>query len=79
MLRHGRLVARAHHDPEPEIGETLCEQALRGAHQEDRLFQPVTAVHEPDLLRRVLGVMAGICLVPRPGAATKARARADRC
>jgi len=46
-----------------QVGETLGQEALGRAHEEDRLFQPAAAPHEPDLLAGVLGVVPGIGLV----------------
>ena len=63
MLGHDRLGPRAEHHLEPEVGEALGEQALRGADQEDRLLEPVAAPDQAHLLAAVLGVVPGIGLV----------------
>ena len=59
---HG-LGALAGDHLEPEVGEPLGEQALRGADHEDRLLEPALPADEADLLAAVLGVVAGVGLV----------------
>ena len=54
---------RPHDDLESEIGQSFGEEALRCTDQEDRLLEPLAIPDEPDLLARVLGVVAGIGLV----------------
>ena len=64
---------------EPEVGETLGQQALRRADEEDRLLELAAPANEPDLLAAVLGVMTGIGLVRDEVAERGATAPAGRC
>ena len=63
MLFENGFRLRAEQDLDAEIGQAFGQQALRGAHEEDRLFEPTVPPDQARFLTTVLGVVTGIGLV----------------
>ena len=63
MLGHDRVRLVTEQDLDAEVGQSLGQQALRRAHEEDRLLETISTADEPDLLSGVLGVVARVGLV----------------